>query len=212
MKKKKPTLQYLKNKFTKGEAINVEFKVPQTDNQKGKIVYEQYDGIITHTTKNDLKAKFTDGTTETFKWSQVQGMAECFTIVKERKRIAVNVIYEIDKAKKVNKENSQLLNWNFIKKLKKINMSFQKTNGDIAFYEAKITTTATEQVKLEFEGHPSKKKSHKLFSKAQFFEAVKKRIIRSTLNEKWWEILKIPKTINQVKNIQETEQKKKIRN
>ena len=136
-------------------------------------------------------------------------MAECFTVVKERKRIAINVIYEIDKAIKINKENSQLLNWNYIKNLKKINMSFQKTNGDIAFYEAKITITAAEQIKLEFEGYPTKKKSHKLLNKAQFFESVKKGIIRNTINGKWWEILKIPKLIKQMNNTPETEQKRK---
>ena len=139
--------------------------MPRTNDQEEKIVYEQYDGIITNTTKKDFNAKFTDGTTETFKWVQVQPMEECFTLVKDRKRIAINVIYEIDKVKKINKENSQLLNWNFIKKLKKINMSFQKVNGDISFYEAKLTITAAEQVKLEFEGNPSHKNSHKLLKK-----------------------------------------------
>ena len=183
--------------------------MPLTNDQKDKITYEQYDGIITQATKNDFKAQFTDGTIETFKWTQVQRMAECFTLIRDRKRIAINVIYEIDKAKKkINKEDSQLLNWNFLKKLKKVNMSFQKLNGDISFYEAKINITTAEQIKLEFEGSPTRKKSHKLYNKVQFFEAVKKGIIRSTLKENWWELLKVPKLIKRSKINQEPDQKK----
>ena len=91
---------YRKN-FKIGDAINVEFT---TENIQG---FDQYDGIITAITDEELIAKFTDGTTEKFSWEDVQRMEECFTTVEDQKRVALNVIYEIDNKESINKNNKQ---------------------------------------------------------------------------------------------------------
>merc|ERR1711994_455204 len=123
----------IKNKknFKIGDAHNVEFT---TENIQG---FDQYDGIITAITDEELIAKFTDGTTEKFSWEDVQRMEECFTTVEDQKRVALNVIYEIDNKESINKNNKNLLDWKQIQK--KVNMCYKNKNEEITFYEAKLS-------------------------------------------------------------------------
>merc|ERR1711994_576716 len=93
--------------------------------------------VITAITDEELIAKFTDGTTEKFSWEYVQRMEECFTTVEDQKRVALNVIYEIDNKESINKNNKNLLDWKQIQKPKKVNMCYKNKNEEITFYEAK---------------------------------------------------------------------------
>ena len=72
-------------------------------------------------------------------------------------------------------------------------MCFKNKNEEITFYEAKLSVTGPNQIKLEFEEANQKKRSYKIFNKAQFINAAKKGIIRQVMKKNWWELLKVPK-------------------
>merc|ERR1711994_513653 len=105
--------------------------------------------VITAITDEELIAKFTDGTTEKFSWEYVQRMEECFTTVEDQKRVALNVIYEIDNKESINKNNKNLLDWKQIQKQKKVNMYYKKKNKEKKKKKKKKRRPHTQQKKTK---------------------------------------------------------------